>query len=100
YNLDLDLLRDRAQDDKTRQTRLKEKERVVLDMDAAGQTDRLRKFVDLITRKRIAPFTKYAEQSNKEFYAEAYSLWLVDREFLHDNYLDIFNFFESGDYRH
>jgi len=65
------------------------------------QTQRLVKFVNIA--KKITPFTKYSTenwpQKPEEFYAEAYSLWLVHPEFLQRNYLPIFDFFENGDYR-
>ena len=99
YDLDLALISETATDKKAAETKLKEKEKEVTDMDVAGQTERLRKFVDLVTRNRIAPFTDYSRQGNKEFYAEAYSLWLVDPEFLQTNYRVVYNFFENGDYR-
>jgi hypothetical protein len=67
------------------------------------RTLRLQKFVDLVTAKKIAPFTFYAKDywpfEPSEFYAEVYALWLTDPEFLSKNYVDLFNFFESGDYR-
>ena len=99
FDLDLALSSEKATDKKAAETKLKEKEKEVTDMDVAGQTQRLTKFVDLVTKNHIAPFTDYSRQGNKEFYAEAYSLWLVDREFLQTNYRAVFLFFENGDYR-
>jgi len=64
---------------------------------------RLQKFVDLVTAKKIAPFTEYAKENwpfkPGEFYAEAYALWLADPEFLDHNYGDLYDFFQNGDYR-
>jgi hypothetical protein len=88
-----------AADQKAIATKLKDKEKVVMDLDAAGPTARLTKFVDLVTRNSIAPFTDYARQGNAEFYAEAYSLWLVDPVFLRTSYRVVFDFFQNGDYR-
>ncbi len=99
FDLELALIADQATDKKAAETKLKEKEKEVTDMDAAGQTQRLTKFVDLVTRNRIAPFTEYTRKGNKEFYSEAYSLWLVDPEFLQTNYKVVYDFFQSGDYR-
>ena len=70
---------------------------------APERTLRVQKFVDLVTAKKIEPFTSYAKENwphkPQEFYAEAYSLWLVDPQFLQDNYPDVYNFFQSGAYR-
>lgn len=98
-NIELDLARrsEKAVDQKASETKLKEKEAEVLRMDAAGQTLRLTKFLDLV--KNIKPFTSYSARGPREFYAEAYSLWLVDPEFLKNNYEVVYKFFESGDYR-
>lgn len=52
---------------------------------ASGHTKRLQKFVDLVLANNIRRFTKYSAdnwaQRPEEFYAEAYSLWLVDPTF-------------------
>jgi hypothetical protein len=70
---------------------------------ARSRTLRLQKFVDLVAANNIRPFTKYAAANWKlkpdEFYAEAYSLWLVDAEFLKTNYKPVYDFFQNGDYR-
>jgi hypothetical protein len=95
FDVDLALIADKATDKKAAETKLKEKEKEVTDLDAAGQTQRLRKFLAL----GVAPFTDYSRQGDKEFYAEAYSLWLVDPEFLRTNYRVVFDFFQNGDYR-
>jgi hypothetical protein len=67
-----------------------------------GRTRRLQKFVDLVTTSGIRPLTPYARDSwpdkPEEFYAETYSLWLTEPDFLKTNYPLLFNFFESGDY--
>jgi hypothetical protein len=99
YELDLAMQQEQATDKKAAETKLKDKEKAVMDMDKAGATDRLKKFMDVVRKNKIKPFTDYAGKGDKEFYAEAYSLWLVDREYLSTNHKAIFEFFESGDYR-
>ena len=98
FDLDLALSADKATDKKAAETKLKEKEKEVLDMDSSS-TRRLTKFVDLVTKNHIAPFTDYSKEGDKEFYAEAYSLCLVDPEFMKNNYRVVFDFFHSPDYR-
>ena len=97
FDLDLALSADKATDKKAAETKLKEKEKEVLDMERSP-TGRLTKFVDLVTKNHIAPITNYSKEGDKEFYAEAYSLWLVDPEFMRTNYKVVFDFFENGDY--
>jgi|GEM_PF-2459112 len=68
-----------------------------------GRTRRLQKFVDLIKGPPpIEPPTAYARANlpfkPEEFYAEAYSLWITEPDFLKKNYPTLFNFFASGDY--
>jgi hypothetical protein len=68
----------------------------------SGRTLRLQKFVALVTRHNIRRFTRYSAQhwpqNPEEFYAEAYSLWLVDPAFLQTNYRVVYEFFQNGDY--
>jgi hypothetical protein len=70
---------------------------------ARRRTRRLQKFIDLVTANNIRRFTQYSvsnwQLKPEEFYAEAYSLWLVDSEFLRTNYKVVYDFFQSGDYR-
>lgn len=70
---------------------------------APHRTLHLQSFVDLVTAKKIEPFTDYAKKNwphnPAEFYAEAYALWRTDPDFLSDNYKPVFDYFESGDYR-
>jgi hypothetical protein len=67
------------------------------------RTGRLQKFMDLVIANNIRPFTKYSDENwpvkPEEFYAEAYSLWLVDPDYLKTNYKVVYDFFEKGDYR-
>ncbi|MGH3765199.1 MAG: hypothetical protein ACRDS0_01530 [Pseudonocardiaceae bacterium] len=68
----------------------------------SGHTKRLQKFIDLVKTGDIRRFTQYSADNwpghPEEFYAEAYSLWLVDPAFLSINYRVVYNFFQSGDY--
>jgi hypothetical protein len=70
---------------------------------ARQRTRRVQKFIDLVSANNIRRFTQYSVQNWQlkpaEFYAEAYSLWLVDPEFLKTNYKVVYDFFQSGDYR-
>ncbi len=67
-----------------------------------GRSLRLDKFVTRVNSSSITPFTTYARKNwpykPEEFYAEAYSLWLTDPEFLQKEYKPIFDLFDSGDY--
>lgn len=98
FDLDLALSAGKATDKKAAETKLTAKEKEVLDMEK-GPTDRLAKFVDMVAKNHIVPITDYSKQGDKEFYAEAYSLWLVDPEFLQNNYKAVYEFFQHGDYR-
>ena len=67
------------------------------------RTRRMQKFIDLVNANNISPFTPYAARQwranePRDFYADAYSLWMVDPDFLRTNYVVVFNFFQSGDY--
>jgi hypothetical protein len=70
---------------------------------ARQRTRRLQEFIDLVNANNIRRFTQYSVENWQlrpgEFYAEAYSLWLVDPEFLKNNYKVVFDFFQNGDYR-
>ena len=67
------------------------------------RTRRLQKFIELVTANNIRRFTKYSADNWQlkpgEFYAEAYSLWLADPDFLKNNYKVVYDFFQNGDYR-
>jgi hypothetical protein len=64
---------------------------------APGRTLTLQKFVDLVNKNHIEPFTKYARENWPdrpfEFYAEAYSLSVFEPEWLKANYPAISTFF-------
>lgn len=68
-----------------------------------GRTRRLQKFIQLVRDNNIRRFTKYSADNwllkPGELYAEAYSLWLVDPDFLKTNYRVVYDFFQAGDYR-
>lgn len=67
------------------------------------RTRRVQKFIEMVNANGIKRFTQYSVDNwlmkPGEFYAEAYSLWLVDPHFLQTNYPVVFNFFQNGDYR-
>ena len=100
FDLELAQRSEAATDQKAIDTKLKEKERDVSDM-SNRPTERLTKFVDLVNKNHIAPITENSKQGDREFYAEAYSLCLVDPEFMQNNYRVIFDFFRgpSPEYR-
>lgn len=61
-----------------------------------SRTKRLQAFANL----GVSPISPYsATYGIEEFYAEAYSLWLVDPEFVRHNYPAIYDFFHSGKHR-
>jgi hypothetical protein len=68
-----------------------------------GRSLRLDKFVTVVNTAKITPFTKYARDNwpykPEEFYAEAYSLWLTDPEFVKTQYKAVFDFFDAGEYQ-
>jgi hypothetical protein len=70
---------------------------------AAQRTRRVQRFIDLVNASKIRRFTQYAVENwllkPGEFYAEAYSLWLVDPDFVKTNYKAVYDFFQNGDYR-
>jgi hypothetical protein len=70
---------------------------------ATKRSLRLQKFIDLVTTNKIQRFTQYSKDNWRvkpsEFYAEAYSLWLTDPQFLQTNYKVVFDFFATGEYR-
>jgi hypothetical protein len=72
-------------------------------IEAGGQTERVRKFVEFVTAKKIQPFTAYARENwpdkPEEFFAEAYSLFLSDPEYLKKNAAALHGWFASGSYK-
>jgi hypothetical protein len=68
----------------------------------SDRTRRLQKFIDLVNANNIRRFTQYSaqnwQQNPEEFYAEAYSLWLVDPAFVRTYYKVVYDFFQSGEY--
>jgi hypothetical protein len=66
---------------------------------------RLENFVAFVEKYAISPkITPYSEQSWKEgkygeFFAEAYSLFLAEPEFLRKNYQPLFLYFQTGKHR-
>ena len=76
---------------------------LVLTIESGDQSARLRKFIDFVTEKKILPFTKYARDNwpdkPGEFFAEAYSLFLSDPEYLKTNSPLLHDWFRRGSYR-
>ena len=72
--------------------------------DAAKQaqpTAREKAFADFVKDAKILPFTDYAAKSAGkghvgEFYAEAFSLYKLDRQFMQDNYPDLVKWFDDN----
>jgi hypothetical protein len=68
----------------------------------AQRTMRVQRFVDMVNKNNIKPFTKYARDNwpfnPDEFYAEAYSLWLTDPAYLTANAKPVVDWFRSGEY--
>jgi hypothetical protein len=64
---------------------------------------RLKAFVDFVTSKKIQPLTTYAKDNwpghPEEFYAEAYSLWLNDPEYLASQVPALKTWFDQGKYQ-
>ncbi|HEY8699135.1 MAG TPA: DUF4157 domain-containing protein [Rhizomicrobium sp.] len=67
------------------------------------RTKRLQNFIDFVNANGIVPFTDYAKKNwpflPDEFYAEAYSLWLTDREYLKANAPLLLQWFDAGHHR-
>jgi len=74
--------------------------------DAAKQSQptlREKTFADFVKGAKILPFTDYAAKSAKkgdmgEFYAEAFSIYKLDRQFMQNNYPDLVKWFDGGNH--
>ena len=70
---------------------------------ARQRSAREQRFADFVTAHKITPFTKYAKDNwplkPGEFYAEAYSLWRTDPEYLKANSRALFDWFQAGRYK-
>jgi hypothetical protein len=68
----------------------------------ADRTMRVQRFVDMVNKNHIEPFTQYARDNwpfnPDEFYAEAYSLWRTDPEYLKANAKPVFDWFDNKNY--
>lgn len=69
-----------------------------------GRSVRLNRFVEYVTQRNINPgLTDYTGVNwaghPQELFAESYSLWLLDPQFLSGFSNDLFTYFESGAYR-
>jgi hypothetical protein len=56
---------------------------------------RLQNFMAYVNQCKVPKVTEYATTSAQEFYAEAYSLWLNDPEYLETNARVLFNWFKG-----
>lgn len=69
----------------------------------AGRSRHLKDFVDFVTAKKIPPLTEYAKANwpskPEEFFAEAYSLWLNDPDYLTANAHGLKDWFDAGEHR-
>ena len=70
--------------------------------ESAADFRRVQKFVEFVTLKRISPLTQYAKDNwpykPEEFFAEAYSLWRTDPEYLKANAKPLLDWFTAGNY--
>ena len=71
--------------------------------DTGEQERSVFRFVEFVTAKKIEPFTKYASDNwpdkPEEFFAEAFSLYLSDPEYLKSNAKDLHAWFAAGEHR-
>jgi hypothetical protein len=71
--------------------------------ESATGSRRVEKFVEFVTIKRIPPLTQYAKDNwptkPEEFFAEAYSLWRTDFEYLNANAKPLLDWFTAEHYR-
>jgi peptidoglycan hydrolase-like protein with peptidoglycan-binding domain len=69
---------------------------------SGGHSKRLSNFVAFVNKNGILPFTEYARQNwpgtPDEFYAEAFSLFHTDPEFMQTNYKPLFDWFTQGEH--
>ncbi|HEU4386648.1 MAG TPA: hypothetical protein VFV34_02540, partial [Blastocatellia bacterium] len=93
----------KAQEEATRREQAESAKLGQTRVTGTGRTKRLQKFVDLVNAKNIRRFTNYSvinwQNNPEEFYAEAYSLWLVDPNFVRTYYRDVYDFFQGGHHR-
>ena len=68
----------------------------------APESKRVQDFVEFVTLDRIPPLTQYAKDNwpfqPEEFFAEAYSLWLTDPEYMEANAKPLLDWFIAGNY--
>ena len=69
----------------------------------APGSKRLKAFVDFVNAQKIKPLTTYAKDNwpahPEEFYAEAYSIWLNDPDYLASQLPALKTWFDQGNYR-
>ncbi|WP_395725189.1 peptidoglycan-binding protein [Nakamurella sp.] len=69
---------------------------------SAGRSKRLTAFVAVVTKNKIPPLTEYARTNwpdhPEEFFAEAYSFWQNDRQYLGTNAPALVTWFDAGEH--
>ena len=69
---------------------------------SAADSNRVQKLVEFVTLRRVPPLTQYAKDNwpskPEEFFAEAYSLWRTDPEYLKANAKPLYDWFTTGHY--
>ena len=69
----------------------------------SGNTARVQAFVAFVKKEKIPPLTKYAKDNwpkhPEEFFAEAFSLWLNDPEYLKSQAPTLKTWFDTGKHR-
>lgn len=63
-----------------------------------GQTNRLKKFADFVKKEKIPEPTEYAKTGIGEFYAESFSFFRTDPEFLKRVAPKLFDWFDKGEH--
>jgi len=66
--------------------------------ETGGDTKRLKRFAAFVAREKIPPLTNYAKTKTSEFYAEAFSLWRADPEYLKLAAPKLFTWFATGEH--
>jgi len=71
-------------------------------LNSFADSKRIQNFVEFVTLKSISPLTRYAKDNwpskPEEFFAEAYSLWRTDSEYLKANAKPLWDWFTAGNY--
>jgi hypothetical protein len=80
----------------------KKAEAAVSDPKNSKRSKRLKNFVDFVTKNKIPPLTEYARLNwpahPDEFFAEAYTLWINDPQYLEANARALKGWFDAGEH--